>query len=226
MNRITKYAGLIGSSIILTARLWADPIIISVDVGLTRLVHFNGDFDFDPPAGLGMNGQQVTIIYQLSRPVRVFTQTQNFFVAARFDTNNEGDFVHWGPITGQLLDSNGNAICSSTNVIAGGGDHGFEFGPLWYPIAVPSEPRPFVFYGISFNFTMPNDPTHQIIASKGYDLRIGDDRGYFGIGFGKTDITGPPGVPESGATAPLLGIGLALLAWIRRNHRQSEVKET
>jgi hypothetical protein len=229
LRRFIVPANQFGASIIITSLLTlfggeARAVLISADLGAPHtLTNHTSPSSFDTLDGTRLYGQTLSlnVSFLNGEFVRLFNITSwTFDAAIKLQTNGSG-LLGFLDGTGYLVDSNGDAIPGyGVTGSASGADGSFSLG--FYPLLKDKDGthntdllRPFDFYGIHYDLTLPdlNDPSIQITL--GQLMLSSAPGGVFGIGPGlPRDV-----VPESGSTVLLLGMAGLLVVFLAGRRR-------
>ena len=232
LRRFIVPANQFGASIIITSLLTffggeARAVLISADLGAPHtLTNHTSPSSFDTLDGTRLNGQTLSlnVSFLNGEFVRLFNITSwTFDAVIKLQTNGSG-LLGFLDGTGYLVDSNGDAIPGyGVTGSASGSDGSLSLG--FYPLLKDKDGthntdllRPFDFYGIHYDLTLPdlNDPSIQITL--GQLMLSSAPGGVFGIGPGlPRDV-----VPESGSTILLLGMAGLLVGVVRRRRWKME----
>jgi hypothetical protein len=179
--------------------LSTDQVVPFTDVNGTSLSSQNLSLDF---------------VFSGNEFVRLFSVTTNFEVSVRLQTNSPGipGFLSG---TGFLSDQLGNPLHSPLDL----GTPSFSDGsmiaglfPLFPGSGAPN--RPFDFFSVHFDLTLPNNSSFQITGGE-FDVSAFASSGPFGVGPGvPNDI-----VPDSGSTVFVFSIASLALFALRRTWR-------
>jgi len=180
----------------------------TIQVGLGSSGIFTDlDVPFSDLNGVSLSGQTLSLdfIFSPGQFVRLFSVTSDLDVALKLQTNFSG-VVGLVSGTGFLSDQQGNPLQSPEILGSASSSNGGLFAGL-FPLdpgtGVPN--RPFDFFGVHFELTLPNNPSFQITGSD-FELLDSGLNGPFGVGPGiPADL-----VPDAGGTLFLLALGLVV----------------
>jgi hypothetical protein len=179
---------------------------IQVDLGPSG-IFTDVDVPFSDLNGVSLSGQTLSLnfIFSPSQFVRVFSVTSDLEVSLKLQTNSSG-LVGFVSGTGFLSDQQGNPLQPPEKLGSASSSDGRMFAGL-FPLdpgtGVPN--RPFDFFDVHFDLTLPNNPSFQITGSE-FELLDSGPNGPFGVGPGiPADL-----VPDAGSTLFLLALGLVV----------------
>ena len=189
---------------------------INLDLGARHHVTWKVTNSFAALNGTDLQGQTLSLDFTFSHGefVRLFTITNNSFVALLKLQTNSSDMVDFLNGTGFLVDKHGNPLEAPQQLGSASGNNGSLAAGL-FPLLPGDLQRPLDFFGIHFDLTLPVSPSISITGEE--FLFRSDRRGPFGVGPAiPADI-----VPDTGSTVLLLG--LALLGPILARLRLTQV---
>jgi hypothetical protein len=184
-----------------------------------------GPVAFSDLNGTPVNGSTVSLDFSFSNGefVRLYSNTDKSFEIGLGLHTDAGTFPGFVTnATGYLIAQNGSAIPGFGVVGRSDSSNGSTFLGL-FPLFADSSGTPdnslsfpLDFYGVHFTFTLPNDPSVDVIGS---DFSL----------FGKTFAVGPPApsaiVADTGGTMQLFFVSTILLVaiqhWLSRRARKS-----
>jgi len=165
------------------------------------------DVPFSDLNGVSLSGQTLSLdfIFSPGQFVRLFSVTSDLEVSLKLQTNSPG-LVGFLSGTGFLSDQQGNPLQPPEILGRASSSDGRMFAGL-FPLdpgtGVPN--RPFDFFDVHFDLTLPNNPSFQITGSD-FELLDSGLNGPFGVGPGiPADL-----VPDAGSTLFLLVLGLVV----------------
>ena len=178
---------------------------IQIDLGPPPVVSHGLTVPFADLNGTSLSGQSLSLDFIFSGPqfVRLFSVTSDFEVLVKLQTNSLGDAGGFVDGTGFLSDQLGNPL-QPTQVLglASSSDGSMSAGlfPLFPGSGAPG--RPFDFFAVHFDLSLPNNSSFEITGSEFELLNFAG--GPFGVGPGvPNDI-----VPDTADAIYLLGMGL------------------
>ncbi len=177
-----------------------------------------GPIAFSDLNGIPVNGSSVSLdfFFTNSEFVQLFSNTSPSFEVGINLLTNAGTFP--GLVTngsGYLIDQSGTAIPGFGIVGRADSSSGSTFVGLFPLLADPNgTPNPSLmfplsFYGVHFDFTLPNDPSVNV---------IGGDFALFGNGGQNSQFAVGPHVSDSGNTWLLLLIGISGLLAVKMRY--------
>lgn len=170
-----------------------------------------GPISFSDLNGTAVNGSTLSLdfFFPSTEFVELFPNTTSSFEIGVNLHTNAGTFP--GVVTNasaDLVDQNGTAIPRVSLIGRSDSSSGvtsFGFFPLLPPNTTLSSPLDF--YGVDFTFTLPNDPSVNI---------VGADFTLFGQGGSSSQFEVGPHVPDSGNTLQLLMLAVLGLFLLKR----------
>jgi len=174
---------------------------IQIDLG-PPAVYTNtnlGPISFSDLNGTAVNGSTLSLDFLFPSPefVELFSSTSSSFEVSLALQTNAGTFP--GFVTNAssyLLAQDGSAIPGANQIGRSDSSGGATFVGL-FPLPPASGTFPLDFYGVHFNFTLPDDPAVSITGSN-FTLFTGP----FEVG---------PHVPDSDSTLPLLTLSAFIM---------------
>jgi len=177
---------------------------IQINLGPSPALSTSVATSFTDLNGTALSGQNLSLDFIFSGPqfVRLFSVTSAFEVSVKLQTNSPG-FVGFLDGTGFLRDQFGNPLQPAQD-LGSASSGGLMFAGLFPLFSGSGAPdRPFDFFAVHFDLTLPNNSSFEITGSE-FDLSNDGFGGPFGVGPGvPKDI-----VPDAADAIYLLGMGL------------------
>jgi hypothetical protein len=187
---------------------------IQINLGSNGVRSSDWAASFTDLNGTLLSGQNLALdfTFNANQFVRLFSATTSFEVLLTLRTNSSGlpGFLSG---TGFLIDQHGNPLQPPQDIGAASSSNGSMFAglfPLFPDSGAPN--RPFDFFNVHFDLTLPDNSSVQITGGK------------FGLGANSTPFGFGPGipaniVPDGGSTLLLFGPGLVGLILARKRFR-------
>jgi len=178
---------------------------IQINLGPSPALSTDLAIPFSSLNGTTLSGQNLSLNFVFSSPefVRLFSVTSDFEVSVKLHTNSLGS-VGFADGTGFLSDQLGNPL-QPPQVLGSASSGGSMIVGLFPLLPGSGAPgRPFDFFSVHFDLTLPNNSSFEITGSE-FELLSFGLGGPFGVGPGvPNDI-----VPDAADAIYLLGMGFA-----------------